>query len=378
MQSGLSNRNAGGGIRTRGPLRDRALSPADVKEEIEKKEAESTEIAIETESSIDYNTLRPEFYKWLKENVPSMCNQFISTTDKLFSGKKYRNYSELSKELPNLVKGLKRHGINAVRDFAKWLMLTGKITRSQFMDLSPILKIPSSRARTEMEKYLEEEAIHEGFKAIIGDRKNVKELRKVFFKLLLFTGLRESEIRELIKQFDKEILEKTYKVYKIEDLKEKIAVYDMKNVKIPTRKEDKEKRAYVALFPIELVDEILKVKDYPITRKTFQPDRMFSAEFYKRTDLNLRDRNGKFIFLTKLRKFVYNYLMDNANKVADRLQKETGIKPADLDDIVEFIQGRTPEDVGGRHYRDNLRTASRLYYYLVDDLKEKFRDVLSG
>ncbi len=46
--------------------------------------------------------------------------------------------------------------------------------------------------------------------------------------------------------------------------------------------------------------------------------------------------------------------------------------PADVYRIIEFMQGRTHKDVGGRSYRANVQTAVKLYYALVDLFVDKF------
>ena len=63
-----------------------------------------------------------------------------------------------------------------------------------------------------------------------------------------------------------------------------------------------------------------------------------------------------------LRTFHMNFLNDNAFSVE-------GV-PADVYRIIEFMQGRTHKDVGGRNYRANVQTAVRLYYGLVDEFKK--------
>ena len=44
--------------------------------------------------------------------------------------------------------------------------------------------------------------------------------------------------------------------------------------------------------------------------------------------------------------------------------------PADATNLIEFLQGRASKNVGGKHYRQNVKNAVRIYYYLVDELKK--------
>ncbi len=307
----------------------------------------------------------------MKEQSKSMWKQYLSYLDKYLTGKKFRT----AKDLEEIFKGSPRNARYAIRNFIDFLVKKGIITKSQAIDLKAGVPTGKSRERSELEKYLPEEAIFIGFKNIYGEDEEKLKARKLFFKLLLFTGLREVEIRELMNQFDPKTLDKVYKAFGIEYMKDKIAVYDMEKVKIPTRGEET-KRSYVALFPIELVDELLEFQKsgVKVSKKTFEPERMFTKEFYNRDDLNLRDEKGKFIFLTKIRKYIFNFLADNAYKAREKDQS----LPTDLHNIVEFIQGRKPKDVGGRNYRENIRASARLYYLIADELKEKFKEILKG
>ena len=305
---------------------------------------------------IIYDKYKSEWIKWAEEEAPSVYKKYKNYLEKYLSGKEINTPEELISAID--IKN--RHLVNAVRNFLRFLEKTGKMKKSELIDFQAILTTEKSRERSEVEKYIENEAIIEGYNNIIGSGK-IKKARHLGYKLLLFTGLRKTEVIALMNQFDKSILEKSYKAFKLEHLKDKIAIYDLDQVKIETRKNNT-KRGYVALFPIELVDEFDEIRGYTVNESTFDPEKMFSKDFQAREDLNLRDKSGKFILLAKLRKFHMNFLNDNAWRVRDR--------PADFDKIVEFIQGRTPKTVGGRNYRENVQIASKIYYELVDNFKE--------
>jgi len=176
----------------------------------------------------------------------------------------------------------------------------------------------------------------------------------VFFKLRLFTGLRGTEIFSLVHNFDKSVVKKTIITFNLEEYADKLAVYDLETIEIPTRKHDT-KRGYVAIFPVQLVQEIEEIKSYGIKIR---------HELFRRKEMF----EGYAIDLSLLRKVHYNFFNDNALKVALKVQDI----PADIYRIVEFMQGRTKKDVGGRSYRANVQTAVRLYYYLFDDFVRTF------
>lgn len=68
--------------------------------------------------------------------------------------------------------------------------------------------------------------------------------------------------------------------------------------------------------------------------------------------------------LALLRKFWQNFMNDNVMSTVPN-------PPADAFHLIEFLQGRAPKTVGGRNYRWNVRNAVRIYYYMVDRLKEE-------
>ena len=226
-------------------------------------------------------------------------------------------------------------------------MKTGRKRASEIEDYRAVIPTIRSNAKSETEKAISVDEIIRAYRAIQGEDEN-KRIRQTLFKLLVFSGLRISEVIAFLNQFNVEVLEQTYKAFNLEKYSDKVAVYDMETVQIPNRKETT-KRTYVAIFPKEIVSDIVWIKSLgrEITRRLLDPERMFEPEGRIKPKL--------------LRTFHMNFLNDNAFSVE-------GV-PADVYRIIEFMQGRTHKDVGGRNYRANVQTAVRLYYGLVDEFK---------
>ena len=304
---------------------------------------------------IDFDKYKERWYEWCKAESPSSARRYKGKLEKYLSGRKINTPEEL-REVINSIPPAKsgnpdKHAFNAIANFLRFLEKEGIRRPSELKDFRVVIPFIKSEARPESEKVVEEEQILKAYDSIIG-KENTKKARQLFFKLSVFTGLRENEVAELMNQFDPEILERSYTAFNIPlEWQEKIAIYDMETVRIPGRKNET-KRAWIAIFPKELVKELIEFKKYGIemNRSLYRKDRMYKDE-------------GKGIIDTALlRKFHMNFLNDNALKVPEM--------PADVYRIIEFMQGRAPKEVGGRNYRANAKTAAKLYYYLVDEFKK--------
>ena len=307
-----------------------------------------------SEAVIDYDAYKAEWEEWAKLETPSSWRKYRNYLDRFLSGKRINKPEELA----SIFNG-DRNLVNAVRNFLKFLLKQGIRKKSELIDFQAVIPNIRTRERSEVEKYVDKQMVIDAYNAIKGDE--AKKARQLAFKLLVFTGLRETEVLALMNQFDERVLDYSYKAFNLEHLKDKIAIYDLDQVEIPTRKHDT-KRGYIALFPIELVEELREFKKsgYEVKKKTIEPERMYTKEFLQRDDI--KDKAGRVIINAKLRKFHMNFLNDNAYRVED--------KPADVDKIIEFIQGRTARDVGGRNYRQNVQAAAKFYAELVDEFKK--------
>ena len=316
---------------------------------------------------MDFERDKAEWLEWCEKESPSSVLKYKSKLEKYLLGKKINTPEELRKlveSIPLLPSGKPdRHAYLAIRSYIRFLEKTGKIRRSEADDFRAVVPNIKTEARSEAEKAVSAEDIIKAYRSItakvhvfgeIIEDERVEDIRKVVFKLLLFTGLREVEVFNLVSNFDRRIIDKTIKAFSLKDYADKLAVYDLETIKIPTRKHAT-KKGYIAIFPMELVPDIERIKSYglKIGYGLFRLKQMF---------------NGNAIELSLLRKFHYNWFNDNALKVPDM--------PSDVYRIIEFMQGRTHKEVGGRSYRANVQTAVRLYYRLLDDFKELFKEIL--
>ncbi len=138
-------------------------------------------------------------------------------------------------------------------------MKTGRKRASEIEDYRAVIPTIRSNAKSETEKAISVNEIIRAYRAIQGEAEN-KRIRQTLFKLLVFSGLRIKEAIALMNQFNVETLEQTYKAFNIPDeIREKLAVYDMETVKISGRKETT-KRTYVAIFPKEIVSDLIWFK----------------------------------------------------------------------------------------------------------------------
>ncbi|GEM_PF-1669378 len=298
----------------------------------------------------EYNKHDKEYAKWIEGRSPSDAKRFQNKLKTLLNDKTVSSPAELRQILEPYIQKRDRHMINAVRSYLNFLEETGKRKRTEIDDFRAVVPSISTKAKSEVEKAISKNEVIKAFNSITG-RSNIKKLRKLVFKLLAFSGLREKEVVALLNQFKPEIIDKTFTAFGIpKEYRKKIVAYDMETVKIPERKE-KTKRTYIALFPAELLKEIkwFKNSGIKLSIKTIQPGRMFTNE--GRIDLKL------------LRSFNQNWLNDNVFKYYPEA-------PADAANVIEFIQGRAPKTVGGRNYRANVKTAAKLYYNIVDYFKK--------
>ncbi len=309
---------------------------------------------------MDYERDRDEWIEWCKKESPSSVGKYKSKLDKFLIGKKINTPEELSnliRQIPGLESGHPdRHAYLAIRNYIRFLEKTGKIRRSEAEDFRAVIPNIRTSFRSESEKAITADDIIKAFNSITGkikvyrdyvESEAVEDIRKTVFRLLIFTGLRETEIFSLIRSFNRKTLSKTIKAFNLERYADKLAVYDLETVNIPTRKKQT-KRGYIAIFPKELIPEIERIKKY---------NRKLDYDLFRTKEMF----DGYAISLSLLRKFHYNFFNDNAFKVPD--------VPADVYRVIEFMQGRTHKDVGGRNYRANVQTAVRIYYHLVDELK---------
>ena len=312
---------------------------------------------VDSTAKIHYGRDREEYAKWIQRESPSLARDYINKLNKYLWGKKANTPEELRRivdSIPLTSAGTPdRKAYLAIRSYINFLVATGRIRKSEAIDFKAVIPNIKTKARPESAKVISAEDIREIIKDVKGSRPEVIHARKLYLKLLAFTGLRADEVRELMNQFDPKVIDNTFKAFGIpEEYREKIAVYDMERVKLPQRKHQT-KRGYIAVFPVELVEDLKKFKasGYKLRKDNT----------YKRTMLKHPERHKD---LALFRKFFQNFMNDNVMSTVPN-------PPADAMHLIEFLQGRAPKNVGGRNYRWNVQNAARIYYHMVDKLKEE-------
>jgi len=316
-----------------------------------------TEALIDSTAKIHYGRDREEYAKWIQRESPSLAGKYISKLNKYLWGKKANTPEELRRiveSIPPTPSGNPdRNAYLAIRSYINFLVATGRLRKSEAIDFKAVIPNVRTKARPESAKVISAEDIREIIRDVKGSRPEVIHARKLYLKLLAFTGLRGDEVRELMNQFDPRVVDDTFKAFGLpEEWREKIAVYDMERVKLPHRKHQT-KRGYIAVFPVELVEDLKRFKASGY--------RLRKDNTYKRTMLN---NPGRHRDLALFRKFFQNFMNDNVMSTVPN-------PPADAFHLIEFLQGRAPKTVGGRNYRWNVQNAVRIYYYMVDKLKEE-------
>jgi len=286
-----------------------------------------------------------------------MAKDYINKLNKYLWGKKANTPEELRRiveSIPLTSAGTPdRKAYLAIRSYINFLVATGRIRKSEAIDFKAVIPNIKTKARPESAKVISAEDIREIIKDVKGSTPEIIHARKLYLKLLAFTGLRADEVRELMNQFDPRVIDDTFKAFGLpEEWKTKIAVYDMERVKLPHRKHQT-KRGYIAVFPVELVEDLKKFKasGYKLRKDNT----------YKRTMLEHPEQHKDFALF---RKWFQNFMNDNVMSTVPN-------PPADAWHLIEFLQGRAPKNVGGRNYRWNVQNAVRIYYYMVDKLKEE-------
>lgn len=198
------------------------------------------------------------------KGVHSLARDYISKLNKYLWGKKANTPEELRRiveSIPPTSSGSPdRKAYLAIRSYINFLVATGRIRKSEAIDFKAVIPNIRTRARPESAKVISAEDIREIIKDVKGSKPEVVHARKLYLKLLAFTGLRADEVRELMNQFDPKVIDDTFKAFGLpEEYREKIAVYDMERVKLPRRKHQT-KRGYIAVFPVELVEDLVKFK----------------------------------------------------------------------------------------------------------------------
>ncbi|RLI81635.1 hypothetical protein DRP04_05685 [Archaeoglobales archaeon] len=251
-----------------------------------------------------------------EEKKLSEADRYINNLDKTIAGKKINDPSELAK----LFEGKSKHYKVAVRDFMKFLIEKGYRRYSQLVDFQAVIKIPSSGIRPSSEKFTTAERIIEAYNL-------ADETRKLVIKLLVYTGQRLIEIVDLLNNFDEREL------VILEDLG--IARYDLlamyKRIGSNKANAEQTKRAWVAYMPADFARQLKRVQ--------------VSYDSLKGENLA-----NNIVQPNQLRSWFSDFM------------DEQGVP----EDVIEFMTGKTPENILRKHYKNLEKKADRHYARVVD------------
>mgnify|MGYP000660356321 CR=1 FL=1 len=273
--------------------------------------AEITEEKFYQESIIDFDRYKEEFKEWIFErNDEETARRYYKYCDELLGGKKINHPSELA----NIIEGLSKNRKAAIRAFLRFLIEKGYRTKSQLIDFQAVIKIPKSGIRPSSEAFTTTDKIIEALRTVKSDKK------KLMIRLLAYTGLRLSEAVDLLKNLNPKEL----------TIKGKIAKYDLlamyKRIGSKKAKFEATKRAWIAYMPAEFAKQL---KRMDVTETMFKGDKL---------------ANG-IIHANQLRKWHADFL------------DEHGVP----EDVIEFLQGKTPEKILRKHYKDLEKKADKYY-----------------
>ncbi len=215
----------------------------------------------------------------------------------------------------------KQDFVKAVRVLIHYLKERKLIPRYLAVELLEmrILKPIKSKVR---EVYLTDDEIVEGLKLI---KNKWDEDTVMLYKFLVYTGLRLSHAVRALESFDRKELE----------FRGNVAILPMVKYVV-----GEEKKAYVALMPAHFGEELrpFKVKLKEMSWGSRLNPRKWKPKINSRIDANA------------IRKWHMNFLVRHKIDSA----------------LVNFIQGRSPEDVGSARYLQKRERAIEAYMEVVD------------
>jgi len=275
----------------------------------------------EDEALLDYTIYRDEFYDWMKnEQKLTMADDLIRKLDRV-------GFTKINtiEELYRLLKRDKTKTLRvALRDFFKFLIMTGKRTERQLIDFKAIVKIPRSGIRT-VNAFTTTDKIRMARERVRDD-----PVRSRLLDLIIFGGIRLQEAVDILNNFDESELyvNGSYARYDLLALYKRIGSKKGEISEIT-------KREVVAYMPIEVAKKLVQLN--------------INYDTYKGSDLSFGIVNA-----TQVRKWFSDTL------------DELGID----EKIISFITGKTPENVLRKHYLQLLKKADRAYESILPKLQK--------
>ncbi|MFO7966275.1 MAG: integrase [Archaeoglobaceae archaeon] len=280
------------------------------------------------EALIDYPVHRDEFFKWMKDDEQlSMARSLINKLDQVFQ--KVNPKISHTHQLYGVLKADETKTLRiGLRDFFRFLIQTGKRTESQLIDFKAIVKIQRSGIRTGESAFTETGNIIQAREQVQDD-----EIRSMLLNIMVYSGLRLQEAVDILNNFNESEL------HVFDD--QGFAYYDLLSMykRIGSKKAEAEvtKREVVAFMPIEVALDLRPMK--------------INYNAYK----SARDLSKGYVNASQIRKWYSSFLDD-----------------LEIDEkIINFITGKTPQNVLQKHYLKLLKKAKRTYPQILPELKKE-------
>jgi len=280
---GLIHRNAGGGIRTHDPKGER-LSRLNLK--------------------VYYKQNKKTFKEWLFKRIDKKTAEtYLYYLDK-YLGNVYSS-KDMQELLINIESG-RNWFVKAVRNLLNFAEERDDFTLEYLTKMRRVLKVQKTGVR---EVFITNEEIIEAYK-------HIKDCVKAIFKLMVYSGVRLSQIYRILGDLDHSKFV----------IKNKITRYPIAEIS------KGEKKGFWVYMPRDFINELENV-ELP----------------YSYNKLQKMVRFGR-VCPNTIRKWNYNFLI--LNEVPES--------------VADFIQGRSSVTVGSAHYLNKTKHADEWYSKIVD------------
>jgi len=278
-------------------------------------------------SGLDFDRFKDEWIDFAKKNLTKeVFEEYYSYNKKLLSGRVITDPAELAQ----LLEGKPKNWYRAVRHFMNFLVRKGYARKSELIDFFEVSKVAGCNTPRPFEKaYTNVERILKGLQFC---KEKGREDRYIYAKLIVYSGSRAVDALAILNTFDPDLVQ-----YEDEITEQKFRNF----VRYPLYQfiKGENKLKFYAYFPKHFLKELRRFED-------LQEHNLDKAEYY-----------GGYFTPGQLRKWNENFLMDWGSKLTDY---------KDIPQIVDFIQGRVPRNVGSRYYRYLQEKANEVYELVVD------------
>jgi len=258
-----------------------------------------------------WNTYKEQFTEWLSRRVATQtAKDYLNALTKFFDKYTIRTIRDLRKASEEL--NYKKNYMKGLRNFINFLVEEEILDEGTATLLKRPLKIKRGTPR---QVFITTEELKEAYNYL---KEKHGESAEVLLKLLVFTGLRLSQVVRLLNSYDQKNLVV---------VNDKVARYPMLSLSRG------HKKAFWAYMP---ADFALNLRKMDIT-------------YYMGQTRTVYER----VSPSTIRKWQYDVLTDHMSF-----------------EIADFIQGRSAQTVGERHYSNLTKKADEAYSRVVDKLKK--------